>query len=192
MQTAEYFDSVASLWDDDFAESKAARVMAASLSLPESGGYVLDVGCGGGAMFLDLLDWGAYEIEGIDVSEKMAAIAKAKYQFDPRIRVEQGDFLEHERAGYDLIIAFNSYQHFPIPRLFLKKARELLCLGGRLTVAFPFDRERMNLIDAAYPAGVARGLLTAEEEAVFWRDDFRVDCLCDNTAMYLISGVVKK
>ena len=48
MQTAEYFDSVASLWDDDFAESKAARVMAASLSLPESGGYVLDVGCGGG------------------------------------------------------------------------------------------------------------------------------------------------
>ena len=191
MDIAAYFDSVASYWDDDFSEAKPARIVAASLSIPRGGACVLDIGCGSGSMFLDLMEAGACEIEGVDLSGRMVQTARDKFSFDPRIHVVQEDFLAHETPGYDVLMAFNSYQHFLQPRLFLQKGRELLRPGGRLTVAFPFDRERMNILSAILPAGLARGLLSAEEETAFWRELFRVDCVCDNESFYLISGVAK-
>ena len=59
-------------------------------------------------------------------------------------------------------------------------------------MAFPFNRERMNILSAIMPASIARGLLTAEEEAAIWREFFDIDCLCDNDSLYLISGCVKQ
>jgi hypothetical protein len=88
-------------------------------------------------------------------------------------------------------MAFNSYQHFLQPRSFLKKAKELLHPGGRLTVAFSASRDRINTVSALLPAGLARGLLSASEEAVFWQEDFVIDCLCYNESLYLISGIAK-
>lgn len=189
MDIAGYYDSVASFWDDDFSEAKPARVVAATISIPHGGACVLDVGCGSGSMFLDLLEAGACEIDGVDLSQNMIAAAREKFGYDPRIHLEEGNYLEHARPGYDVLMAFNSYQHFLHPSSFLKKAKELLRPGGRLTVAFPFDRERVNTLSAILPAGVARGLLPAEEEAAFWREYFDVDCLCDNDNLFLISGL---
>lgn len=188
MQISEYFDSVASFWDDDFSEAKAARIVAATVSIPRGGVCALDIGCGSGSMFPDLMEAGACEIEGVDISPKMMQTAREKYGYDPRIHVEHGDFLEYSRPGFDLLMAFNSYHHFPIPRLFLKKAKELLRPGGRLTVAFPYDRERVNILSSVMPAGIARGLLSAEEEAAIWREFFDVDCVCDNDGLFLLSG----
>ena len=191
MDIAEYFDSVASYWDDDFAEARPARIVASAVSIPRCGACVLDIGCGRGSMFLDLLENGACEIDGLDLSQNMVEAARCKFGFDPRIHVAQGDFLLHTQPGYDVLMAFNSYQHFPQPRVFLKKAKELLHPGGRLTVAFSASRDRINTVSALLPAGLARGLLSASEEAVFWQEDFVIDCLCDNESLYLISGVAK-
>ena len=192
MDIAAYFDSVASFWDDDYSDAKAARIVAATVSIPRGGACVLDIGCGSGSMFLDLLEAGACEIEGVDLSKGMIQAAQEKFSFDPRIHVLQEDYLEHETPGYDVLMAFNSYQHFLQPHLFLQKARELLRPHGRLTVAFPFDRERMNTLSSIMPAGLARGLLPVEEEAVFWRENFDIDCICDNEGLYLISGLAKQ
>ena len=106
--------------------------------------------------------------------------------------MENCDFLDFARPGFDVLMAFNSYQHFPIPRLFLKKAKELLRPGGRLTVAFPYDRERINILSSIMPAGVARGILSAEEEAAIWREDFDIDCMCDNNGLFLLSGTARE
>jgi len=192
MDIAAYYDSVASFWDDDFSEAKATRIVAATVSIPRGGACVLDIGCGSGSMFMDLLEAGACEIEGVDISKGMTDVAREKFFFDPRIHIVHEDFLAHEQAGYDVLMAFNSYQYFPQPRVFLNKARELLQPHGRLTVAFPFDRERMNTLSSIMPAGLARGLLPAEEEAVFWREWFDIDCICDNEGLYLISGLAKQ
>ena len=191
MGITEYFDSVAAYWDDDFAEAKPARIVAAAVSIPRGGACVLDVGCGSGSMFMDLLENGACEIEGLDISQKMVEIACEKYGFDPRIHVTNGDFLRHEQPGYDVLMSFNAYQFFPQPREFLKKAKQLLHPGGRLTVAFSHDREHINTVSAILPAGLARGLLSAEEESVFWNDWFNVDCICDNENLYMISGTAR-
>ena len=192
MQIAEYFDSVASFWDDDFTEAKAARIVASTVSIPHGGVCVLDIGCGSGSMFIDLMEAGACEIEGVDISSVMAGMAQEKYCFDPRIHVENADFLDYSKPGFDVLIAFNSYQHFPIPHLFLRKAKELLRPKGRLTVAFPWGRERVNTLSAIMPPGVARGLLSAEEEAAFWMDSFDIDCICDNEGLFLLSGTSKE
>ena len=191
MDIAEYYDSIASFWDEDYSEAKPARVVAATVSIPRGGACVLDVGCGSGSMFLDLLENGASEIEGVDLSGHMVEMASDKFEFDPRVHVIQGDFLTHEQPGYDVLMAFYSYHHFPQPRRFLKKAHELLRPGGRLTVSFPFNRERMNTLSAILPLGLARGLLSATEEAVFWQEWFDIDCICDNEGLYLISGVAR-
>ena len=191
MEIAEYFDSVAAFWDDDFSEAKPARSVAATVSIPWGGACVLDIGCGSGSMFMDLLENGACEIEGLDISRNMVEVARSKYDFDPRIHVTHGDFLRHEQPGYDVLMAFNSYHFFSQPRVFLNKAKQLLRPGGRLTVAFPYDRDHVNTLSAILPAGMARGLLSAEEEALFWQELFDVDCLCDNGSLYLISGLVK-
>lgn len=192
MQISEYFDSVASFWDDDYSEARAARVVASAVSIPHGGVCVLDVGCGTGSMFMDLMEAGACEIEGVDISRNMVDIAREKYCFDPRIRVEQCDFLNFTTLGFDVIVAFNSYQHFPIPRLFLKKARKLLRSGGRLTVAFPYNKEKVNILSSIMPPGIARGLLSAEEEAAIWREFFSIDCMCDNGGLFLLSGTSRE
>ena len=44
MQIAEYYDSVASIWDDDYAEAKAARIVTAMVSIQRGGACVMDVG----------------------------------------------------------------------------------------------------------------------------------------------------
>jgi len=49
MDIAEYFDSVASYWDDDFAEARPARIVASAVSIPRCGACVLDIGCGSGS-----------------------------------------------------------------------------------------------------------------------------------------------
>ena len=82
MDIGAYFDSVASFWDDDFSEAKPARIVAAAASIPRGGASVLDIGCGSGSMFLDLLEAGACEIEGVDISKGMTDVAREKYGFD--------------------------------------------------------------------------------------------------------------
>ena len=78
MQISEYYDSVASFWDDDFSEARAARIVASTVSIPRGGACVLDIGCGSGSMFLDLMESGACEIE-VDCAacaDKMEVAAK--------------------------------------------------------------------------------------------------------------------
>ena len=110
MQAAEYFDSIAQFWDMEYSDHEQAREITASISVPRGGGYALDIGCGSGGMILDLLRYGACEIEGIDFSEAMAEMARQKYSFDPRVSIETVDFFALERSGFDLAVAFNSYQ----------------------------------------------------------------------------------
>ena len=77
MQAAEYFDSIAQFWDMEYSDNELAREITASISIPRGGGYTLDIGCGSGGMILDLLRYGAYEVEGVDFSPAMAEILTA-------------------------------------------------------------------------------------------------------------------
>lgn len=189
MTVSEYYNSVADFWDMDYSEAEMARAIAAAVSVPrDGGGLALDIGCGNGGMILDLLRYGACEIEGVDISERMVSIAQEKYSFDPRIHIEHADFLSFEHSGYDLAVAFNSYHHFLCPKTFVKKAHSLLREDGRLTIAYGFDSQQTNKMNGELPSGFFRPLLPAEKEAEFWSPYFQVDFICDTASIYMISG----
>ena len=185
---AEYYDSIAKFWDMDYSDTEVARSIAASISVPKSGGYALDIGCGSGSMILELLNHGACEIEGIDVSKCMVELAQEKFSFDPRIRIETGDFMNMDRFGYDLAIAFNSYHHFLNPSEFARQAHSLLRENGRLTIAYGFNGRQSNRIIETLPKEFSRKLLPAKEESKYWEPYFTIDVICDTEEMYMISG----
>lgn len=188
MQAAEYFDSIAQFWDMEYSDNELAREITASISIPRGGGYTLDIGCGSGGMILDLLRYGAYEVEGVDFSPAMAEMAREKFSFDPRVSIETIDFFALEHAGYDLAVAFNTYQYFRHPGAFIAKVYSLLREDGRLTVACGFSRKRTNALSETLPKGIARPLKSAAEEAKDWAPFFKIDCICDTDDLYLISG----
>ena len=157
--------------------------------MPRGGGYALDIGTGSGGMILDLLHFGACEIEGIDLSARMTEMARDKFSFDARITIETVDFFALDHGGFDCAIAFNSYQYFRHPGAFIAKAYSALRDEGRLTVAFGYDRRRTNALSATLPAGIARQIGSAADEAAVWKPHFRVDCICDTDELYLISGL---
>ena len=185
---AEYYDSIAKFWDMDYSDTEVARSIAASISVPKSGGYALDIGCGSGSMILELLNHGACEIEGIDVSGRMVELAQEKFSFDPRIRIETGDFMDMDRFGFDLAIAFNSYHHFLDPAKFAKHAHSLLREDGRLTVAYGFNVRQSNRIIDTLPKEFTRKLESAKDESKYWEPYFTIDVICDTEEMYMISG----
>lgn len=172
----------------EYSDNELAREITASISIPRGGGYTLDIGCGSGGMILDLLRYGAYEVEGVDFSPAMAEMAREKFSFDPRVSIETIDFFALEHAGYDLAVAFNTYQYFRHPGAFIAKAYSLLREDGRLTVACGFSRKRTNALSETLPKGIARLLKSAAEEAKDWAPFFKVDCICDTDDLYLISG----
>ena len=177
MNIAEYYDSIAKFWDMDYSDTEVARSIAASISVPKSGGYALDIGCGSGSMMLELLNHGACEIEGIDVSGRMVELAQEKFSFDPRIRIETGDFMDMDRFGFDLA-----------PAKFAKHAHSLLREDGRLTVAYGFNGRQSNRIIDTLPKEFTRKLQSAKDESKYWEPYFTIDVICDTEEMYMISG----
>ena len=71
-----------------------------------NGKRVLDLGCGGGERCIDYLKHGAASVTGIDISEKMLAVARSEHS-DPKITyikmpMEDLDSLEGE---FDVVIS---------------------------------------------------------------------------------------
>lgn len=191
MQRQEYFDGVAEYWDSDFENNIAARSAAALISGVSFGAYVLDAGCGTGEMFPQLLDMGASEIVGVDLSPKMISYAEIKAGYDPRISLYCCDIMEFAEAGFDTAIMFNSYQFFPDHEALIQKLHSLIRPAGRFTAAFGTGREKVNIYSQLVPEGLSTELRPAREESLLWEPYFDVDILCDTPDLYMISGTAK-
>jgi len=189
MTVKEYYDN-GIIGDDDTADIEHARHAASVLCMPNFGGTVVDVGCGAGGMFNELLSAGAYEVLGVDLSKKMLAEAEHCCT-DARVILKNCDFLELKEQGFDAVVAFDSYNHFSDPTAFVKKAHSILSRGGRLTVAFGCGRERLNAITRVLPEGISREISPPWGELKYWSDYFLVDCMCDTDRLYLLSGTAK-
>lgn len=192
MQAKEYFDDIAECWDNEFEFHIVARNTAALVSGAASGAYILDVGCGTGEMFTSLLDAGASEITGVDLSEKMIQYAEGKIGFDPRISLHCCDILDFEEPGYDAAVMFDAYQYMPDKSALIGKIHSLLRPKGRFTVAFGFGRERVNSYNVLAPSGLTSPLRPAANEKNVWERWFDVDIICDTPDLYMISGLARE
>ena len=187
MDVKEFFDRLAEHWDDDYVPAAPERIAAAFFARP-AGAKVLDVACGTGAMFPELLAAGAAEITGVDLSTEMAARAAKKYAADSRIKVLCGDATKLPLSGFDTALVYNAYPHFMRKELLIDAMARALKPGGRLTVAHGAGKDQINDHHHNVPHSVTTGLRAAKVEAELWDGLFKVDAIVDTPYFYLISG----
>jgi len=184
-----FFDACAPDWDANMVRPE--RVIAAILDGARvgPGSRVLDVACGTGVLFPDYLARGAAHVTAIDISPRMAELARAKCPGAP-IEVVCGDVETHELpGGYDCVMVYNAFPHFPHPAHLIARLAELTCPGGTLTVAHGMSRERLRRHHAGSAQAVSIDLLSADELRLIFAPWFDVTVCASDDEHYQVTGV---
>ncbi len=114
--------------------TKASEHPSFMALLPDvAGRRVLDLGCGAGQLAHHLAERGAAEVIGVDVSERMLALARAE-RSHPRVTyvhqaIEQATF---ERDRFDLAVSALAIHYVADYRGLVKRIAEWLVPGGIL------------------------------------------------------------
>ena len=100
---------------------------------------VLDIACGYGAGTKEILDSGAYEVVGADVSQKLISYCKNKFKDEKKLSFikldgEQFDFSENP---FDVIVSIHTMEHIPNEKLFLNNIRKSLTKNGIFILEVP-------------------------------------------------------
>jgi SAM-dependent methyltransferase len=100
---------------------------------------VLDVGCGSGRIGEFVLGEGAPSYLGIDFSEPMIDLARARLsRFGERVTLLTDDFLTATLDGsFDVILALGLFDYVPNPEAFAARMFERCAPGGCLVGSFP-------------------------------------------------------
>ena len=110
----------------------------------ETGGPVLEIGCGSGRLLLPLARAG-YDVTGVDVSPEMLARAEARLAAEPadvrrRVRLLAGDARTLQLPGNEtfglIFFGYNTFMHLDeaAAGAALKRLRPMLRPGGRLLI----------------------------------------------------------
>jgi SAM-dependent methyltransferase len=130
---------------------------------------VLEVGCGTGK-WLSLLASAGCEIAGIEPSDQMLALARARVDGD----LQQGaaEALSWPDAWFDCVISVNALHHFADPVRALQESFRVLRPGGRLlSVGLdPHQRTGRWYIYEYFPAALAADLarFPSREQRTSW------------------------
>jgi ubiquinone/menaquinone biosynthesis C-methylase UbiE len=149
----EFFDRIASQWDERVDLAQMARTLREGLTLlavaPDA--IVIDLGCGTGNLTRALLDHLGADgrVVAVDFSASMLCEAQRKVS-DPRVQWTAADAAELPLADAkaDRIICFSAWPHFPEPRRALAEARRVLRPGGELCIWHAKSRAAINEIHA--------------------------------------------
>ncbi len=179
------FTALARVYDKIMADIEydewADFVLARAAELGFAGGAVLDLGCGTGNGTLPLVQRGL-QVEGLDASEAMLAVARSKL---PDTRFHQADFQTFRLAGrYALVYSvFDSLNNLLNDAAFAAMARNVLHHlepGG----AFVFDVNTTAGLRQLWEGGVASGW--ADDVYYRWEHSFdeerqlaKVEAYCD-------------
>jgi len=100
---------------------------------------VLDVGCGSGRIGEFALEAGASQYVGVDFSEPMIELSRARLaRFADRTQLIIDDFLTAPLEGpFEVILAVGLFDYLPEPHRFSRKMFELCAPGGTVVGSFP-------------------------------------------------------
>lgn len=126
------YDSIADRWQSPERPLTGLPQHERALQFVKTRGHALDVGCGCNGRFIDLLRKAGFTVEGIDVSERMIALAR---QRDPDVQFHHDDICRWTLPRqYDFITGWDSIWHVPLDaqRGVLQKLCDGLTPGGVL------------------------------------------------------------
>ncbi len=118
-----------------FRRRALATETVASYAAPR----VLDVGCGSGRIGEFALLAGAASYVGIDFSEPMIELARARLErFGERAQLVSADFLSAPLdGGFEVVLALGLFDYLPNPHEFVRRMHELCASGGCVVASFP-------------------------------------------------------
>lgn len=132
-QVAESYDQIAAVWNSDrFNRDNAIKQHERAVAFVKDKSRAIDVGCGASGRIIDLLMSHGFEVEGLDISEKMLEFARQRH---PNHTFYHTDICEWQPPKqYDFISAWDSIWHLPLNQQqpVLTKLIDTLTPGGVL------------------------------------------------------------
>ena len=187
-EVIEFFDRLAPGWDADMVRNDAIIGTILDNAGVTEGKDVLDVACGTGVLIPDYLKREVASVTGIDISPRMAEIAKTKFP-QPEVTILCGD-VETTDFGkqFDCIVVYNAFPHFPDPERLIARLSGLLKPGGTLTVAHGMSREKIDAHHHGAASHVSNGLMRAEDLAAIFEKHLTVTTVLSDGRMYQVVG----
>jgi demethylmenaquinone methyltransferase/2-methoxy-6-polyprenyl-1,4-benzoquinol methylase len=187
-EVIEFFDRLAPGWDAETIRSDAVINTILDNAEVTEGKDILDVACGTGVLIPDYLKRKVASVTGIDISPKMAEIARAKF-LQERVTILCGDVetTAFDRQ-FDCIVVYNAFPHFPDPERLIRTLSGLLKPDGTLTVAHGMSREKIDAHHHGTASHVSNGLMPADDLAVIFGKHLTVTTVISDERMYQVVG----
>lgn len=183
----EFFDRCAPSWDAELIRSDRKINIILDNAGVREGSRVLDVACGTGVLIPDYIRRGA-DVTGIDISPEMIKLAERKYA-GTGVRFICGDVETADVGqGFDAIVVYNAFPHFPDPERLITHLSRLLAEGGVLTVAHGMSREKIDAHHHGSASKVSMGLMPAEQLAGIFGRHLDVTAVISDEDMYQVAG----
>jgi SAM-dependent methyltransferase len=114
-ETAANYDKIARHWaSGEFPDRNGIAQHERAIQFLGARAFAIDIGCGSNGRLIDLLLERGFEVEGLDISAEMLALAKARH---PGVLFHQADICTWEfPRRYDFISAWDSIWHVPLDR----------------------------------------------------------------------------
>ena len=187
-EVIEFFDSLAPDWDAGMIRSDEIIGTILNNADVTAGKDILDVACGTGVLIPDYLKRNVASVTGIDISPKMAEIAKGKFpQKGVTILCGDVETTVFDRQ-FDCIVVYNAFPHFPDPGRLIQTLSALLKPGGTLTVAHGMSREKIDAHHHGTASHVSNGLMPAEDLAALFEKHLTVTKVISDERMYQVVG----
>ena len=107
----EYY-KIAAHWQEPFLQKNGLTQFERAIRFTTNHGPALDIGCGSSGRFIDLLRKNGFSPEGLDVSEKMIALARERHPEVPFYHADISKWTFPKK--YDFISAWDSTWHLPL------------------------------------------------------------------------------
>ena len=187
-----FFDRLAPDWDAEMIRNDAVIDVILDNARVTAGKDVLDVACGTGVLIPDYLKRRVASVTGIDISPKMAAIARAKFP-QQEVTILCGD-VEKEKfeKRFDCIVVYNAFPHFPDPERLIECLAALMRPEGVLTVAPGMSREKIDAHHHGTAGHVSNGLMPAEDLAKIFEKHLSVSTVLSDERMYQVAGIARR
>ena len=187
-EVIEFFDRLAPGWDAEMIRNDEIINTILDNSGVTAGKDILDVACGTGVLISDYLKRGVSSVTGIDISPRMAEIAREKFP-QKAVTILCGDVEETDFGKqFDCIVVYNAFPHFPNPERLIARLASLLKPGGTLTVAHGMSREKIDAHHHGSASHVSNGLMSAEDLAAIFSKQLVVTTVLSDERMYQVTG----
>jgi 2-polyprenyl-3-methyl-5-hydroxy-6-metoxy-1,4-benzoquinol methylase len=100
----------------------------------KSSGRALDIGCGPGYFLIAAKKLG-FDVYGLDPSDYI--VEQAAKTWGDRIQLGTVETASYEPGSFDLVVAFDTFEHIYHPKHFIGKIHSLLKPGGVLVITTP-------------------------------------------------------